>query len=166
MEKLLAMDITYIKRWREYMSKVRIFVSEKVDIELDIDERLTIIGGDSGTGKTYIVNALYGAVRNPGIIKIDGINTNKLVVCRDEDAILNIKNKHKYFIVIDRYDSFSVETKKFIAKEMERCDCTWLIMSRYADIRTRFNIGYSTKSFKKLVYIKDKDKVKLETRLA
>ena len=117
-------------------------------MQLEIDERITFIGGDSGTGKTFIIDALIDAIKNPDIVKSEGLILDRVKVCEDEDVVCSIPDIKGNIIFLDRYDSYSEKTKELIWKKMAMKDNTWVLMSRNPDIPE--NYGFSKKSYKEL----------------
>lgn len=130
------------------MSLIKMEIDNKVLMILEIDERITFIGGDSGTGKTFIIEALMDATKNPDIVKSEGLILDRIKVCASEDTTYSISNIKGNIIFLDRYDNYSEETKKLIWKKMAKQDNTWVLMSRNPDIPK--NYGFSEKSYKEL----------------
>lgn len=130
------------------MSSIKMEISNKVSMQLEIDERITFIGGDSGTGKTFIIDALIDAIKNPDIVKSEGLILDRVKVCEDEDVVCSIPDIKGNIIFLDRYDSYSEKTKELIWKKMAMKDNTWVLMSRNPDIPE--NYGFSQKSYKEL----------------
>lgn len=147
------------------MSKLKAIIGN-TDIDISIDEMVTFIGGDNATGKTLLAKMLKNAkVNNLKAYKmyVDGQEysfSNIFVYMNELEAKSiyksNVKNK---LIIIDRYDSFSKDTKKEIEKEINKNNNTWIIISRHPDLKvTR---GISTNSFKNLVLKKENNKIKI-----
>lgn len=138
------------------MSSIKMEISNKVSMQLEIDERITFIGGDSGTGKTFIIDALIDAIKNPDIVKSEGLILDRVKVCEDEDVVCSIPDIKGNIIFLDRYDSYSEKTKELIWKKMAMKDNTWVLMSRNPDIPE--NYGFSKKSYKELKTKKQMEK--------
>lgn len=133
------------------MSRLSIKVG-KNRFELDINERITFIGGDSATGKTLLVNAMYDVMKNPSASNIRGISAQNVRACKGEDTLQLALNNKKCLIVIDRYDIFSGKSRKILSKEIEKINYnTWIIMTRRPDFKFSYNPGVSAMSFGKLV---------------
>lgn len=131
------------------MSLITINAHDLLQINLDIKDRITIIMGDSATGKTYLINTIDAITKNPGTIKVSGIPENRLVVCKSESEVANILNcKHSSMIFIDRYDNYSTESKKKIINMMKTLQYIWVIITRNPDFP-----NYGT-SFESIVDLK------------
>lgn len=133
------------------MGNIRLTLNKNI-IDLEIDNRLTFISGDSGVGKTYIVDAFYDAMKNPDIANLEGISPDKIMVCKNEDTLQGILKKEikRYVIFIDRLDIYSEEGKQRLAEKIEDQDNTWIIISRRPDFKFKANPGFSGNSFKTL----------------
>lgn len=117
------------------MSNLYIKSVANVVIDLAIKDRVTIIGGDSGTGRTYLTSIIKAAIKNRGFTLESNVDVARFVVIEDE---LNIENvnaiKEKSIVFIDRYDGYSEENKRRIWQKMKNVSAAWIIMSRYPDI--------------------------------
>lgn len=129
------------------MSIIKAEINKKVIMSLDIDERITFIGGDSGSGKTLITEVMRDISNNPGILKIEGITEEQIVVFATEQEVNNLEFSRKV-VFIDRYDTYSLPTKQKLWRKMSKLDNTWIIMTRKPDIPK--NYGFSIRSFKEL----------------
>lgn len=144
------------------MSLIKMEIDNNILMALEIDERVTFIGGDSGTGKTFIIEALIDATKNPDLVRAKGLKLNRIKVCTNEDAIYGISNVKGNIIFLDRYDNYSEKAKELIWRQMAKQDNTWVLMSRNPDIPQ--NYGFSRKSYKELKTMKQKDKILICTK--
>lgn len=117
--------------------------------ELDIDERITFISGNSYPEKEILIENLSFALNTKSNSLISKEILDKVVICRDEDSLYQLSECSRKLIFIDNYDNFLAKHKKLILKEMSRCDCTWIIFSDNPDFTE--NYGFSDQSFKKLI---------------
>ena len=141
------------------MSEISIKLMEHLFIDLNLEERLTFIGGDSGTGKTLFVKALQDLVLNPDLAEIQGIGIDKFMVCLNEQQLPNILNCKNKIIIIDRYDIYSKKSKEQIWNKMSNLDNTWILMTRNPDIKE--NYGHSSRSYKILKTKRENNQIKL-----
>lgn len=144
------------------MSKLELNLSKNSKASFDIDDRITFIGGDSGTGKTFTIDALIDAVKNPDISNIKKSILDRIIVCKDEENLQSIRGCSGKIIFLDRYDIFSEKAKAIMQEEMIRRDNTWIIMTRRPDFT--INCGFSSNSYKTLkTYTNDNGVQVIET---
>lgn len=130
------------------MAKINLRLTSNTIIELNIEERITFIGGDSGTGKTLLMQAIFDAKENSTDIELKGIDIDKFELCFSENEVANLLTCHNKVILIDRYDIFDLKTKQTLWKKMSELDNTWIIMTRNPDIP--YNFGHSSSSYKEI----------------
>lgn len=92
------------------MSDTRIFyikTKREIEIKIPINNKVTIITGDSATGKTKMIRYISDILKNKSEIIETTINLEAIVVCKDiEDIEALIQQKIKGKIIfIDRYDN-------------------------------------------------------------
>lgn len=131
------------------MSKLILDLAKNIRVELNIDQRITFIGGNSGTGRTLLIENLIDAVKNKEVSLINRDLLDRIIVCRDSDDLPHIKNCSNKIVFIDRYDIFTSEEKEKVSKEISRQDSTWIIMTRRPNIKCKYGIGID--SYKELV---------------
>ena len=143
------------------MSNYLIHLTKNIDFDMEINDRITIISGDSSTGKTFIINMMNI------IIKMNKVNSvpkplvpSDFIVCSNEDETFKINNAHHKVIFIDRYDIFSKDVKNMINKKMSQQDNTWIIMSRGTDIKCYGSIALKVlksriENGKRVLYLAD-----------
>ena len=143
------------------MSKL-IYISaiNNIKFDLDITARVTFITGDSGTGKTYLVSVIKKALLNKVATKYCSINMNRFVIIEDDLTISNLVNlKDMSVVLVDRYDCFSIESKKKLWNKMKTANAAWIIMTRYLDFpQYAFKDMYS---IEELEYKRDKNSLVL-----
>ncbi len=121
-----------------------------VEISFDINEKITVIGGYSASGKTYIINALKNAKKNSYNL-YSNIDVSRYIIIDDELNISNVNNiKNDSIVFVDRYDSFSNESKQAIWDKMKKTSAIWVVMSRNPDFPN--GLSCSIKSFKELTH--------------
>ena len=130
------------------MAIIKAELAKDTYMYLDLTERITFIAGDSGTGKTYIVDALDDISKNPDIAKIEGIKPEQIVILKDSNDVHKLSNTAGKIVFIDRYDIYTNEAKKKVWKALSSNQGIFIIMSRFPDIP--YNFGFSKKSFKEL----------------
>lgn len=101
------------------MVMIRIYekISDDLIAELKIVDRLTLIIGDSGTGKSHICDMLVKTVSNPYYYKIE--DTNKkckdIIVCSNkDDYIRNLTDDSKDYsvLLLDEYGANELRSDK------------------------------------------------------
>lgn len=104
---------------------------------------VTVIGGDSGTGKTYIIT-LLSQILNGVQIKSVGL-PDKIFIIRSRleltgFASLNVEHG---LILVDRLEDFKDDDISLLVSTINKCNNTWIIMGRLAlnklDDRVNFN---------------------------
>ena len=105
--------------------------------ELSFDDRITLVGGDSGTGKTVLYEMLED-------LKLtDEYHAIKLFNYKSEDLAENLKKCRNNFIVIDNADILiNDDIRKFINFETSN---QYMLFLRNCD-----GLNVSDKSFKEL----------------
>lgn len=133
------------------MSIIKAKLQNNIVMKIDITDRITFITGDSGTGKTYIVDNLADIAKSKDQSRLSGISIDQLVVFRNSGEIYEfIANEtfERKIVFIDRYDFLNIKTKKIIWNAMKSYEGIYILMSRYPDIPE--NYGYTRDSFKQL----------------
>ena len=118
------------------------------NIKLELSDRLTFIGGESGSGKTYMIRTIKGVSRNSSSLKESNIDVSRFVIIEDENSLQLKAIKDGSVVLIDRYDCFSQAAKKSIWNKMKKVKATWIVMTRSADFPAWS--GFSLRSFKTL----------------
>lgn len=94
---------------------------------------VTILCGDSGTGKTYIIDQLRVLKQTPGLLKYSGFNIDDTIIIDRESEINQLeqdKVKGK-LIFVDRADKLQEQTNKILNKLINSCQNTWILMKRF-----------------------------------
>lgn len=131
------------------MSEIRLRIGKNL-VVLDIRERLTFISGDSGIGKTLMVDMMYDIMKNPDASEITGLDPHKIVVCKNEDSLSLIFGRDRCLIVLDRFDIYSQDSKDLVQREIEKENNTWLIVTDKPSFKFSRNVGVSFSSFRTL----------------
>ena len=118
--------------------------------ELSFDDRITLVGGDSGTGKTVLYEMLED-------LKLtDEYHAIKLFNYKSEELAENLKKCRNNFIVIDNADILiNDDIRKFINFETSN---QYMLFLRNCD-----GLNVSDKSFKELKM--DNNRITLEEEL-
>ena len=118
--------------------------------DLEFDDRITLVGGDSGVGKTVLYEMLED------IRLTDEYKAIKLFNYRSDDFQEAIKQCRDSFIVVDNADNLiNDEVRKFINFEVSN---QYMLFLRNCD-----GLNVSDKSFKVLKF--DNNKITLEEEL-
>lgn len=93
--------------------EINIKTESGTNIFIPINDKVSIIKGDSATGKTKMINYLNMLLSEPSEIKYCNMNYNNIIICKDKkefnifiesSKIHGIKNK---VVIIDRFDTMS-----------------------------------------------------------
>lgn len=149
------------------LSKVQIHPALNITVEINIDQMVTIFCGNSGTGKTYIVDSLRIIKSTPGLIKYSGFDPDNILIIDRESEINQIgqdKIKGK-LIIVDRADKLQADTNEKLNELINECQNTWILMKRInkesirSDKRNKnkFNsdVNFTRYGYKQLVVQKD-----------
>ena len=118
--------------------------------DLEFDDRITLVGGDSGTGKTVLYEMLED------IRLTDEYKSIKLFNYKSDNLIESIKQCRDSFIVVDNADILiNDEVRRFINFEFSN---QYMLFLRNCD-----GLNVSVKSFKVLKF--DNNRITLEEEL-
>lgn len=114
-----------------------LFKADPFSYEIEFDDRITLVGGDSGTGKTVLYEMLED------LRFTDEYNAIRLFNYRSDDLLRRIKQCRNNFIVIDNADILiDDEIRRFINFEFSN---QYMLFLRNCD-----GLNVSDKSFKVL----------------
>lgn len=149
------------------LSKIQIHPALNITVAINIDQMVTILCGNSGTGKTYIVDSLRIIKSTPGLIKYSGFDPDNVLIIDRESEINQIgqdKIKGK-LIIVDRADRLQADTNEKLNELINKCQNTWILMKRInkesikSDKRNqnKFNsdVNFTRYGYKQLVVQKD-----------
>lgn len=123
------------------------FKADPFSYDLEFEDRITLVGGDSGTGKTVLYEMLED------IRLTDEYKDIKLFNYKSEDFLESVKRCRERFIVIDNADNLiNDDIRKFINFESSN---QYMLFLRNCD-----GLNVSDKSFKVLKF--DKNRITLE----
>lgn len=119
------------------------FQAAPFSYELSFEDRITLVGGDSGTGKTVLYEMLED-------LKLtDAYHTIKLFNYKSENLLENLKKCRNNFIVIDNADILmNDDIRRFINFEFSN---QYMLFLRNCD-----GLNVSDKSFKVLKLVDNK----------
>ena len=127
-----------------------VFKADPFSYDLVFDDRITLVGGDSGTGKTV----LYGILED--IRLTEEYKAIKLFNYKSDNFQEAIKQCRDSFIVVDNADNLiNDDIRKFINFELSN---QYMLFLRNCD-----GLNVSDKSFKVLKF--DSNKITLEEEL-
>lgn len=113
---------------------------------------VTMIGGYSGTGKTYIIN-LISQILNGAQIKSVGLPDKVFIIRSGLElmgfASLNIEHG---LILVDRLEDFKDKDISLLVSTINRCNNTWIIMGRLALNKLDDRVNFNRFGSKKLKY--------------
>ena len=135
---------------KQMMYKNITFKAAACSNDLTIDDRITLVGGDSGTGKTVLYEMLED------IRLTDEYKAIKLFNYKSDDFLEAIKQCRDSFIVIDNADCMiNDDVRRFINFELSN---QYMLFLRNCD-----GLNVSDKSFKVLKF--DNNRITLEEEL-
>ena len=111
------------------------FKADPFSYNLEFDDRITLVGGDSGTGKTVLYDMLED------LKQTEEYNAIKLFNYKSEDVLEKLKQCRNNFVVIDNADILmDDEVRRFINFEFSN---QYMLFLRNCD-----GLNVSDKSFK------------------
>ncbi|UEA75648.1 ATPase [Lachnospiraceae bacterium GAM79] len=126
------------------------FRADPFSYNLEFDDRITLVGGDSGTGKTVLYEMLED------LRLTDEYNAIKLFNYKSDNFLKSIKQCRDNFILVDNADNLiNDEVRRFINFEPSN---QYMLFLRNCD-----DLNVSDKSFKVLKF--DNNRITLETEL-
>ena len=135
---------------RQMIYKSITFKADPFSYNLEFDDRITLVGGDSGVGKTVLYEILED------VRLTDEYRAIKLFNYRSDNFSESIKQCRDSFIVVDNADNLiNDEVRKFINFELSN---QYMLFLRNCD-----GLNVSDKSFKVLKF--DNNKITLEKEL-
>ena len=112
-----------------------VFQADPFSYDLVFDDRITLVGGDSGTGKTVLYDMLED------LKQTEEYNAIKLFNYKSEDVLERLKQCRNNFVVIDNADILmDDEVRRFINFEFSN---QYMLFLRNCD-----GLNVSDKSFK------------------
>ena len=139
-----------MKGERQMIYKSITFKAAPSSYDLEFDDRITLVGGDSGVGKTVLYEMLED------IRLTDEYKAIRLFNYRSDDFQEAIKQCRDSFIVVDNADNLiNDEVRKFINFELSN---QYMLFLRNCD-----GLNVSDKSFKVMKF--DNNKITLEEEL-
>ena len=139
-----------MKGERQMIYKRIAFKAAPFSYDLEFDDRITLVGGDSGVGKTVLYEMLED------IRLTDEYKAIRLFNYRSDDFQEAIKQCRDSFIVVDNADNLiNDEVRKFINFELSN---QYMLFLRNCD-----GLNVSDKSFKVIKF--DNNKITLEEEL-
>ena len=116
-----------------------VFQADPFSYDLVFDDRITLVGGDSGTGKTVLYDMLED------LKQTEEYNAIKLFNYKSEDVLEKLKQCRNNFVVIDNADILmDDEVRRFINFEFSN---QYMLFLRNCD-----GLNVSDKSFKVLKF--------------
>ena len=135
---------------RQMIYKSITFKADPFSYDLEFDDRITLVGGDSGVGKTVLYEILED------VRLTDEYRAIKLFNYRSDNFSGSIKQCRDSFIVVDNADNLiNDEVRKFINFELSN---QYMLFLRNCD-----GLNVSDQSFKVLKF--DNNKITLEEEL-
>ena len=135
---------------RQMIYKSITFKADPFSYDLEFDDRITLVGGDSGVGKTVLYEILED------VRLTDEYRAIKLFNYRSDNFSESIKQCRDNFIVVDNADNLiNDEVRRFINFELSN---QYMLFLRNCD-----GLNVSDQSFKVLKF--DNNKITLEEEL-
>lgn len=128
-----------MKGERQMIYNKIVFQADPFSYDLVFDDRITLVGGDSGTGKTVLYDMLED------LKQTEEYNAIKLFNYKSEDVLEKLKQCRNNFVVIDNADILmDDEVRRFINFEFSN---QYMLFLRNCD-----GLNVSDKSFKVLKF--------------
>ena len=120
------------------MSKLVIHPNDRVVINLNIDQMVTILGGDSGTGKQFIQNQILDIQAQQADQKVSGYDINNIEIIQDNRLVEHIDQLGLIdkLVIVDRVDTLQAIEMDKLVSEINKCKNTWILMKRLPDTAT------------------------------
>lgn len=113
-------------------------------VEIPINNKVTILTGDSATGKTKLIKFIKLLMSDSAEIRYASIDDicNKVIVCESKDDVLKVIDRkvNNKIIIIDRFDSIS--SNKNIIKFIDESSNIFIVAAH----KEFDKCGYSTDS--------------------
>lgn len=111
------------------MSRIMIDDGNTV-INLNIQQMVTMIGGDSGTGKTFVQTMVSNLNHGSGALN-KGL-PDKIYVVSEWVNLYYVIDQHpdKALIIVDRIEDFQDDALKDLVSEINKCNNTWILLGR------------------------------------
>lgn len=142
---------------RTHISTIDLSIESNTVIELDLEDKLTFIGGDSASGRTYMTNLIFECLAGELEADVHGGNLEDFLVCMNERELGQVTGKKNKIIIIDRYDIYSRESKEKLRDAIEKEDNTWLIMTHNPDFEFSMcsfkEVKTRTENGKQVIYL-------------
>ena len=127
-----------------------VFQADPFSYDLVFDDRITLVGGDSGTGKTVLYDMLED------LKQTEEYNAIKLFNYKSDDVLEKLKQCRNNFVVIDNADILmDDEVRRFINFEFSN---QYMLFLRNCD-----GLNVSDKSFKVMKF--ESNRITLEEEL-
>lgn len=115
------------------MSEFRV-IAPDLRVSIPIMSKNTIIEGDSGTGKTFMINKLH-AIKNSKMLRSDTKSTvdfDDIIIVRNryETGLVDMKNTKHKLILLDKADTY---LDKHWVDFINKSKNTFIIMTRGSD---------------------------------
>lgn len=126
---------------------------------------VTMINGDSGTGKTYIIT-LLSQILNGVQIKSVGL-PDKIFIIRSRleltgFASLNVEHG---LILVDRLEDFKDDDISLLVSTINKCNNTWIIMGRLALNKLDDRVNFNRFGSKELKHEITRDRIQIHDEL-
>lgn len=136
-----------------------------VEVRLNIQQMVTMMGGYSGTGKTYIIN-LINQILNGAQIKSVGL-PDKVFIIRSRLGLMGFAslNIEHGLILVDRLEDFEDNDISLLMSTINKCNNTWIIMGRLALNKLDDRVNFNRFEYKKLKYEVARGKIQIHDEL-
>ncbi len=150
MQDIILGGVRSMKGEKQMIYKNIVFKADPFLYDLVFDDRITLVGGDSGTGKTVLYEMLED------LRFTDEYNAIKLFNYKSDNLLETMKQCKNSFIVVDNTDILiNDDIRRFINFEFSN---QYMLFSRNCD-----GLNVSDKSFKVLTL--DNNRITLEKEL-
>ena len=101
------------------------------DIDLELKTKLTIVGGDSGTGKTFLAETIKAIQEQPGI-------SSQVFIISSQADLISLNSHKEPVVIVDKMEQFTTsdEILEYIRKNSDR----WFIIFLRGDNSIPFGL--------------------------
>lgn len=108
-------------RWRHVMNNINEFylrTKSGISVRIPVNNKVTIITGDSATGKTKLVSYLSDLLIDKNEITETSVDLDSIIICKDKLDVEQLvkENVNNKLIFIDRFDTLDNEIISYISR--------------------------------------------------
>lgn len=136
-----------------------------VEVRLNIQQMVTMIGGYSGAGKSYL-QTMIDQINHKIQHRTSGL-PDRLILIRtglEVQGLIQEQPEHA-LIVVDRLENLQTEDIKRLVHEINKCNNTWIIMGRKPLNGLQAEVNFNRFSYKYFKKTTENNKIILQDAL-